>query len=730
MGKWTKLWLLLIAWLLAACGGQTAAPAMVPGDSSTGPDDTRGVATDAQSSDTPAAQVDDGAPTSETVAEVISETTADLPLVEDGCNDANCLPEVCEGGAVWCDGDLLNVCAANGKSLVSTDCSAANEHCIEGACELFICAPDSVACGSEESLKVCAADGMSFTLVPCKEAFCEEGECLPWVCTPDETVCDGNVVTQCDPWGSTFLDEETDCEAEAGCCIGGACQVSEAESCDGLDNDCDGLVDNGVLSPCGDCNQACKVSSAGVDGTPFSEGGWQDYDVETDDNGFLVSTATKQMPLDLWVANSPANTVSRIDTETCKETGRYKVCANPSRTAVDLQGNVYIGCRNDGGITKITGDIERCDKDGDGVVNTATDTNGDGMVTGNELYPKGEDECVEYITYPGGSCQRAVGVDRDNYPWVGEWGAKTLRRLHPKTGAVVQSINLPNNPYGLLVDMQGTIWISGRGGNKLLRVEPESGTVTALAPNLGCFQPYGIGIDVARRIWLANCCCEDVVYMYDPVGETWKKVAVHKRPRGVAGLDDGRVVVGNDESNEVAVVDGINFEVIDYLSAGPNRFPIGVAPDANQYIWAVNQNGQSATKFDLADNSVVCEVPVGSSPYTYSDMTGYLLHKFTAPFLNPFHVQTFSAGAESVNWLFVKVTGTATAQCKGLELFVRFTENDPWVEIAEDLSIPTGQVDIAPLAGTSTTLQVKVVLPYQNNGCELAIESIEAGYEE
>ncbi len=685
----TTYWLLLMAWTLGACGSQTGKPAAVQEDVAASPGDSQVVATDGQLPDLAVELADAVPPLEDVVVEVIPDSTSELPLQQE-------IPNF--------------------------------DHLDEDAGQPFVCPPDSVVCGNASSLKVCAVDGMSFALVPCFEGFCVEGECFDWVCTPDEAVCDGNVATQCNPWGSALLEGAVNCEAQGGCCVDGACQLSEEEQCDGLDNDCDGIVDNGVLSPCGDCNQACEVASAGPDGTPFSDAGWQDYDVETNDNGYLVTAAGKAMPLDLWVANSPANTVSRIDTESCKETSRYNVCVNPSRTAVDLQGNVYIGCRNDGGVVKITGDIERCDKDGDGVINTASDTNGDGKITGGEILPKGEDECVEYITYPGGSCQRAVGVDSDNYPWVGEWTAKTLRRLHPQTGIVVQKINLPNNPYGLLVDMQGTIWVSGRGGNKLLKVEPKTGNITAMAPNMGCFEPYGIGIDVARRIWLANCCCENVVYMFDPVAETWAKIPVHAHPRGIAGLDDGRMVVGHDQSNEVAVIDGINLTVTDYLSVGASHFPIGVAPDANQYIWAVNQNGNSATKFDLNDKSIVCEVPVGLSPYTYSDMTGYLLHKFTAPFLNPFHVQTFnSAGA--ADWLFVKVTGTSTQQCKGMDLYVRFTESDGWTQIAKQEPIITSVHDIKGIAGISPTLQVKIVLPYQSNGCELAIEAIDAGFQ-
>jgi len=51
--------------------------------------------------------------------------------------------------------------------------------------------------------------------------------------------------------------------------------------------------------------------------------------------------------------------------------------------------------------------------------------------------------------------------------------------------------------------------------------------------------------------------------------------------------------------------------------------------DSDGYLWTVNQNTSNATKVDLAKGAPVGTYPVGSHPYTYSDMTGYALRNFT-----------------------------------------------------------------------------------------------------
>lgn len=415
-------------------------------------------------------------------------------------------------------------------------------------------------------------------------------------------------------------------------CLGQVLPVPEV--CDEKDNDCDGQTDEGVLSPCGDCDPFCDTLKIGP-------GGYEEFNPTSDNSekisknvdGYLVLDSTKVDLAFMWVANSGENTISKLDTQACKETGRYAVCSNPSRTAVDLFGNIWFGCRNDGGVGKIAIDEALCiDKNENGQVDTSKDINEDGSITWGEMLPKGQDECVLFIVYPGGSCQRAVGVDAENYAWVGEWYGKVLRRLEPETGQVVKVHQLSANPYGLIIDQNGTIWVSGRGGKKLLEVDPEKGEVASYSnTGLGCFDPYGITLDHKGRVWLGNCCCWHVAYRFDPLTKTWAAAQTKNRPRGVAGALDGRVYVANDESSLVAVVDADNVQTLGYVDLGGGRFPVGMTVDFEGNPWAVNQNGWSASRIDPKTLTVSCEVKVGQSPYTYSDMTGYALHTFTAP---------------------------------------------------------------------------------------------------
>jgi DNA-binding beta-propeller fold protein YncE len=409
----------------------------------------------------------------------------------------------------------------------------------------------------------------------------------------------------------------------------------KTEVCDFLDNDCDGETDEGVLSACGNCDKFCDMDDHGPGtATPFAPTDANSEAVELSEEGWVTLTESSYSMNFIWIANSAENTVSKLDTTTGKELGRYKVCLDPSRTAVDKNGDAWIGCRSDGKVAKIINIPEDCiDKNGNGTIETSSDTNGDGTVDASEIVGDfGQDECIKFVTHPGTIRIRALGVDQENHAWIGDYDNSLLKRLHPDTGAEVKTVSIPVNPYGLAIDQSGIVWVSGRGGNKLVRVDPITSAVTALSPPSGCFEPYGIAVDAFGKVWIGNCCCTPhVAWRYDPASGAWTSVPVSNRPRGVATSQDGFVYVANDESNRIAKIDATTLQTVGYAELGSGKFPVGIAVDSTGYVWAVNQNGHSATKVDPQTLQPVLEQPVGVGPYTYSDMTGAFFFQNIAP---------------------------------------------------------------------------------------------------
>ena len=405
----------------------------------------------------------------------------------------------------------------------------------------------------------------------------------------------------------------------------------DPEKCDNKDNDCDGETDEGVKSSCGTCDLTCNEQKIGAaSGKDWNLNSENSTGLGTS-NGNLVLDAT-QISLNLkfiWIANSPQSTVSKIDCKTAVEVGRFQVCSDPSRTSVDLEGNVWVGCRGDGKVAKIMAETKNCiDKNGNGIIETAKDGN---KVCGTA----GCDECVKFIVQPdgGATIARAAGVDKDNHVWMGFWNSSNLRRIEPTAGNVVDTVNIACNPYGLVIDQKGIIWAQGAGCGKLVRVDPATKQIDKYPHDSG-YGAYGINVDKFGNIWVASGAHAN---RFDPTQLKWTahvNLLGKGGGRGLASSNDGFIYPAVDSSQGTVKINGnLNPPVAEmYMSSGGS--PVGAALDYDGFVWIVNQGGASAAKIDPKNGNLLSKTPIGdpgNSPYTYSDMTGYTLNYFTAP---------------------------------------------------------------------------------------------------
>lgn len=349
----------------------------------------------------------------------------------------------------------------------------------------------------------------------------------------------------------------------------------------------------------------------------------------------------------IWVANSSQGTVSKIDTQSMQEIGRYIArpdsAGNPSRTSVSLTGDVAVANRA-GGISKFYARTEDC-LESNGTPGIQTSMGAD------DILPWDQEECRAWYTPIDGNAQRPVAwtsgtfseetcAYEDQAVWttaatVNSPGSIEVLRLDGLTGVVDVTVPVPElgvgwaGPYGGAVDAENNFWFHCREAgtpHPLVRVAADgSGYEIFDVPDP--VNPYGITIDSSGRVWLAGY--QGGIGRFDPVTATWDTVA------GVTGLgiqEDafGRMWMAIYPWAQTGVIafDVDTMAVLDTIDmTGVASSSRGVSIDFEGNVWMVEDGAQA---FRIDPDSGEFEVYAGlTGAYTYSDMTGWGLSLVT-----------------------------------------------------------------------------------------------------
>lgn len=405
--------------------------------------------------------------------------------------------------------------------------------------------------------------------------------------------------------------------------------------------------------------------------TDFNEGVLANVEHDTIHDQLQLSKKIVSLPL-IWVPNSDEGTVSKVDTQTGKELGRYftgsTVWGSPSRTTVDLMGNVWFGNRGTGTVVKIgLFEAGQCkDKNGDGVIETSQDLNNDGDVVGAEILPWGTDECV-LLEISGIGGARGIAIDSDNNLWAGDyWGSNEYKHIDGETGAILSTVSTGKSAYGAVIDANGILWSSEFSSNFVGRLDPLALSYTSSPIN---HFPYGLGIDAKNNLFVSGW-TDDKLSKFDISGALpvlqWTKSGGLYGGRGVVVTSDGDIWVATSMQNAVVRLDNADGHIIATIPVGEH--PTGVSVDNNGKVWVVNYGDGYIKRIDPTTNSIDLEkLILGndgtgiSHHYGYSDMTGYVARTITTKtgtWTVDFDSETAGTPWGTVSWNSVEPDGT------------------------------------------------------------------------
>ncbi|MCD4705453.1 hypothetical protein K8R61_00030 [bacterium] len=418
---------------------------------------------------------------------------------------------------------------------------------------VFTCCDRSLACF------VCN-DGFTWHNNACCEIDCEDKECGSDGCGGVCGVC--IAPNQC-------IDDR-------------CCDPNSQEVCNGIDDDCDGFIDEGDI-----CIFDNNIDFNDGDGINIVPG--QDWlEVEP------VSTPY------IWVASSGSDSVYRIDTATHALAGPFAVGDNPSRTSVALNGDVWVANRDSDNISHL-------------------DTNGNLIKT-----------CAVR------EGPRGVAIDIEGNVWVANYQSPegTVLKLDYDNCDILEMHSVGSGGYGAVIDGLNNVWVnsSNEPSRGLSKIRIYNGTIANYPKGT---YVYGIAVDKNNYIWAANW-NEGTVIKVNQYGVTVRTINLGMQCRAIAVDRNNNIWVTHTQNDKVTKLDNngnVLFSVCTESTLDCNTTlgaqPIGITATADNFVWVINYNTHSACKLDPVDGHIIARVNVGLQPYTYSDMAGYMLRAIT-----------------------------------------------------------------------------------------------------
>lgn len=360
----------------------------------------------------------------------------------------------------------------------------------------------------------------------------------------------------------------------------------------------------------------------------------------------------------IWIANSTESTVTKLNTETMEEEGRFLTRADsngsPSRTSVSLSGRAVAVANRNGGVVKVFSQHEDCDEMKNGVpgLQTSTDSN---------FLPWDQDDCVDWFVPFNYSTQRPVAwapgiLDQGSCTYMQEqlWTAGCnvgqhtwvqVSLLDGDTGNIEFTVEAPGfecsdlSPYGGAVNADGNFWFTNLvpGQDRLGFVNRETQEVQVINMPI---TPYGMTVDHDGNPWIASWAGSQnaSAAKYDVQSGTWSYANNHVA-YSLSGIQEdaqGRMWMNYWQYDGQNVGNGglIYIDMETMLVSEPfdigcqNSTCRGMSVDLNGMVWSTSQASNTAFRFN-PDTLQIDTYDQLVGPYTYSDMTGWGIQSAT-----------------------------------------------------------------------------------------------------
>ncbi len=363
------------------------------------------------------------------------------------------------------------------------------------------------------------------------------------------------------------------------------------------------LEEAGTLSP-----QAVKAlirNGAEPRGSPFDpylDAAWNTH------YGRGLADAFRSLPDDLgpvdaiWSANSVVDSLHAIVPDPAPSPASAFLAGSPFGIggssepvgiAVDGGGNVWLACRGDASVVKLSS-------------------------AGSVRFRA---PLVPTLSAAAGTDLFGIAVDAAGDAWVTLKSSSRLARIRGEGVVDLTTFPVGSEPVAVAVDSSGNLWVANSAGNSVTKLDP-TGVEAAGSPFSAGLKPSAVACDRAGRAYVANRDSDDITIL-NADGSLAGNFPAGSHPIEIALDFDGRIWVANDLQSVVTRLDADGSDPTPFgVLVGPRG--ISIAGDGTIWVSTFTAGiGESLVR--LRPDGVQLEaVLVDYGPLNHGDGSGFV----------------------------------------------------------------------------------------------------------
>jgi streptogramin lyase len=149
------------------------------------------------------------------------------------------------------------------------------------------------------------------------------------------------------------------------------------------------------------------------------------------------------------------------------------------------------------------------------------------------------------------------------------------------------------NPYGIMVDKSGAVWIAETGSGNVARYEPTTGTFSEFPlPQTGS-RPFYLTIDNNGTVWISETQYNQIV-KFAPTTNTFKQYPIPTPgavPGGVAADNNGNIWFTEEIGDKIGRLEPLTGNITEFQIPTADSIPIQTTIDANGFVWFTESKG-------------------------------------------------------------------------------------------------------------------------------------------